>query len=210
MIEPLLAGCCAALGVWIWRSRPGVGTRLPSSEGEGVEISLVVVLEMLAVALRQGASITHALRVIGDIVSGRFGLGLCLVATALEQGCSWQDAWISSSAKSRGDVHEDCVNPRGGRPRRDTAKNVAADGLESAEDDAFLIVEEVLKDSWTLGAPPANRLESTMEQIDASQKAAIDEAASRLSIDLLTPTALCFLPAFMLIGVVPCIGAFIR
>jgi hypothetical protein len=162
------------------------------------------------VALRQGASITYAFEVIGSVVSGRFGSGLRRVASALKQGVSWSDAWLSIGGSTPDEI------PEGWSRRLLAATGFAIgsaeveDNRRRAEDDGFAIIEETLKDSWTFGAPPTNRLESTMEQIDANQKAAIDQAASKLSIDLLTPTALCFLPAFMLIGVIPCIGSFMH
>ncbi|KFI44797.1 Flp pilus assembly protein, TadC [Bifidobacterium bohemicum DSM 22767] len=210
MIEPWLAGCCAALAAYLWHSGADGRGRLASFGDEDVEISLVVMLQMLAVALRHGASITRAFEVVGGIVSGRFGVGLCKVAVALKEGFSWNDAWFSVAVWPSGDDREDAVMSGQSRFRIAEKNNEMNRCSRSADDEAFAIVEEALRDSWTLGVPPDNRLKSTMEQIDVNQRTAIDQAASKLSISLLTPTALCFLPAFMLIGVIPCIGSFVR
>ena len=50
---------------------------------------------------------------------------------------------------------------------------------------------------------PGVRLESAIEQLDRDERAAIERNAAKLSVKLLMPTGLCFLPAFVLVGVIP-------
>ena len=51
-------------------------TRVLPGEEVAHELPMPLVLEMLAVAIRRGASIPHALIVVGRIVGGDFGEGL--------------------------------------------------------------------------------------------------------------------------------------
>ena len=51
-------------------------------------------------------------------------------------------------------------------------------------------------------------LESAIEQLDRDERAAIERNAAKLSVKLLMPTGLCFLPAFVLVGVIPAIASF--
>ena len=53
---------------------------------------------------------------------------------------------------------------------------------------------------------PGVRLESAIEQLDRDERAAIERNAAKLSVKLLMPTGLCFLPAFVLVGVIPAIA----
>ena len=46
--------------------------------------------------------------------------------------------------------------------------------------------------------------------MDGSERARIEQRASRLSVRLLLPMGLCLLPAFLLIAVVPTIMSFMR
>ena len=65
-----------------------------------------------------------------------------------------------------------------------------------------------LESSWTHGDMPGVRLESAIEQLDRDERAAIERNAAKLSVKLLMPTGLCFLPAFVLVGVIPAIASF--
>ena len=53
-----------------------------------------------------------------------------------------------------------------------------------------------------------NRLDAAVEQIDWNERSRIEQSAARLSIKLLLPTGLCFLPAFMALGIVPSMASF--
>ncbi len=164
----LIASAFAAQAVWLrrWtpiREMPGVGERLQ-------EVPLPLVLGMLSVAIRQGASISHALIVVGEIVSGKFGDGLQSAGRNLNQGVDWDDAW-----PDEGDL---------------------------------TLVRDAFASSWRTGSSPVNRLDAAVEQIDWNERSRIEQSAARLSIKLLLPTGLCFLPAFMALGVIPSMASF--
>ena len=147
---------------------------LPGEEAAH-ELPMPLVLEMLAVAIRRGASIPHALIVVGRIVGGDFGEGLSSVGGALNQGVDWDQAWPSG----------DAVVER----NRNNGKKGGA--------------------SWSSGSSPLNRLDAAIEQLDWDERSQIERDAAKLSIRLLLPTGLCFLPAFIAVGVIPAIASFL-
>ncbi|MBW3088301.1 hypothetical protein KIH77_06105 [Bifidobacterium sp. 82T24] len=149
--------------------------------------SVPLLLEMIAVAVRQGASIPRALEVIGGVLCDDdasaapdddvLGAHLIAIADALNRGADWGNAW--------GVVVPDS------RHRR-----------------ALDTIREALAPSWKHGISPLLRIETTIEQIDRDERRSIEENAARLSVRVLVPMGLCFLPAFILIGVVPSIVSF--
>lgn len=181
-----LGGCCYAVGL-LWnrallrgmteniaiRNR---GTEGTPAEGEAVPW-LTLIVSMLDVALKQGASIPHALAVVGQVSGGEIGRGMAQAGSALLRGSSWRDAWVVQRAS------------------------------ESAGE-AFALICEALEPSWAHGDMPSVRLEAAVERLDADERSAIEQAASRLSVRLLMPSGLCFLPAFVFVGIVPSIISF--
>ena len=51
-------------------------------------------------------------------------------------------------------------------------------------------------------------MDTTIEQVERKARSRLDQETARLSILILMPTGICILPAFVLIGVIPCIAAF--
>ncbi|MDO5724413.1 MAG: type II secretion system F family protein [Flaviflexus sp.] len=60
-----------------------------------------------------------------------------------------------------------------------------------------------LEPAWQDGAPPVILLQRAAGAVRARRMKDAQEAAGRLSVRLVLPLGLCFLPAFFLIGVVP-------
>lgn len=60
-----------------------------------------------------------------------------------------------------------------------------------------------LEPAWSEGAPPVVLLHRAAAAIRARRMKDAQEAAGRLSVRLVLPLGLCFLPAFFLIGVLP-------
>lgn len=79
---------------------------------------------------------------------------------------------------------------------------------DEAHGATMALVHDALADSWAYGSAPMERLEATIAQVDENERSQIEQGASRLSIRLLVPTGLCFLPAFLFIGVIPTIASF--
>lgn len=215
-MDALLAGALVAAAWLLWRS--------PVERAEGqlraldatfaAEPSLGVILEMMAVAMREGSSIPHALGVIGSIVGGSLGAGLRRASRSLMQGYSWEDAWFAASLAcqrqrnrdGRAQMPDKSSGKDDGKPRKNKDGSSAEE--PTFDDEALAIIENALQSTWTRGVSPVGPLESAVEQMDARARASIEQTAQRLSVRLLLPTGLCFLPAFMLIGVIPAIGSF--
>ncbi|WEV66114.1 MULTISPECIES: hypothetical protein [unclassified Bifidobacterium] len=169
-------------------------------------------MEMMAVAMREGSSIPHALEVIGSIVGGTLGDGLCRASRSLMLGFSWEDAWFAASLacqkSGEGNGQESGSTAKNARKRQNGDDDSASDEVAAALE-ALTVIDDALKSTWTRGVSPVGPLESAVEQLDARARASIEQSAQRLSVRLLLPTGLCFLPSFMLIGIVPAIGSFI-
>lgn len=62
---------------------------------------------------------------------------------------------------------------------------------------------EALRAAWTHGAAPRDALRVAGAQVTADARARARTAAGRLGVHLVLPLGTCFLPAFVLIGLVP-------
>lgn len=138
-------------------------------------------------------------------------LVLELLAAALEGGQSIPDALRAVGAC--------CTGPCAG------AFAAVSDGLmEGASwDEAWVCapdeprlaavcsaVRDALRESWNEGVAAVAQIDAAMEQLDTMERMGIERAASKLSVRLLLPMGLCFLPAFLCIAVIPTIISFIR
>lgn len=70
-----------------------------SRRGDGVELALPDVLDLVALALDAGASTVGALRAAGDRLPGQGGVELRTVAAALEWGLPEEAAWESAPSR---------------------------------------------------------------------------------------------------------------
>ncbi|NEG90034.1 hypothetical protein GFD25_08575 [Bifidobacterium aerophilum] len=158
---------------------------------DGGEVSAATVLALTAAVVRQGASIPRAVETVGSSIGGRVGRGLCRVCDALLRGDDWHDAWGAAEGGL------DAETARG--------FGAAAGGREPV----FAMLEEALEPAWRHGTSPVSRLETALEQLDRDERSRIEEASGRLTVRLLMPTGLCFLPAFVFVGVIPSIVSFV-
>ena len=136
----------------------------------GVRPSDALMLQMLAVALRGGASIPYALEAVGTAVGGPQGRVVCAVSSALCRGVAWRDAWLVDG--------DDCPP-------------------------VCVLIAEGLRDAWEHGSSPVQGLQLAVERADRDADHAMREGAAALSVKILLPMGLCFLPAFVATGVVP-------
>ena len=65
------------------------------------------------------------------------------------------------------------------------------------------VVRSALAPAWEQGAAPGESLRVAGEQLRRDQQAAARQAAARLAVHLVLPLGVCFLPAFVLIGLLP-------
>ncbi len=139
--------------------------------------SVTILLEMMAAAIHQGASIPRAMEVVGESWGGECGTVLGDVARALHRGVGWRNAWIRA-----------CAHPRLGG-----SMTLLADALES---------------SYRHGTSPLAGISAVVDQIDRDERRRIEEGAAKLGVRMLVPTGLCFLPSFIVLGIVPVIASF--
>ncbi|MDO4913160.1 MAG: type II secretion system F family protein [Bifidobacteriaceae bacterium] len=66
-----------------------------------------------------------------------------------------------------------------------------------------------LTGSWKQGASPNSMLQNLSERLDMQEKLSIEKSATALSVKLLMPIGLCFLPSFVVIGVIPTVMSFV-
>lgn len=64
-------------------------------------------------------------------------------------------------------------------------------------------VRAALAPAWTDGLSPLSALESAAGELRRARRSRAQQATSRLAVRLVLPLGLCFLPSFVLIGVVP-------
>ena len=64
-------------------------------------------------------------------------------------------------------------------------------------------VRRGLQSAWADGAAPGESLRAAAEELVHARRAAARAAAARLSVRLVLPLGACFLPAFVLVGLVP-------
>ena len=174
-LKPLIAALSTILTILLIKF-DGMGERLADEQDSTPSLSLV--LALLGVAIRQGASLPRALGVIGGLLPGPYGLRMVRVAHLLESGNGWDLSWSGAI----------------GDPGYGRSMQVLADCLEP---------------SWRLGSSPLTRIETTIRQLDHHARSVLARAAAAITVRLLVPTGLCILPAFVLIGVIPCIAAFV-
>jgi hypothetical protein len=66
-----------------------------------------------------------------------------------------------------------------------------------------LAVARALEPAWTVGASPVPLLRTAADRLRSRRRAEIRAAAGRLGVQLVVPLGLCYLPAFVLVGLVP-------
>jgi len=86
-----------------------------------------------------------------------------------------------------------------------TALSAGASWAEawSGAPERFAPLARVLGPAWERGASPIDALESLAATLLARARAAGDAASAELGVRLSLPLALCLLPAFVLVGILP-------
>lgn len=182
---------CGAAVAWVACAYGGgseafsriAGRRLRSSTGADHEVAAdddalmpepTMILELMMVALRGGASIPHALRVVGASVGGPFGKAASGVGDSLLAGNEWESAWRQALAGPAGV--------------------------------ALASVEEALEPSWRHGSSPLPRMEAAVNALGRESHDRMEREAAKLQTSVLMPVGLCFLPAFIVVGVMPVVA----
>lgn len=171
-------------------------------------------LEAMAILSSSGSSLPRTLKVVGsEGLNDRYGEIFCRVAYLLESGCRWDTAWDDSIVllcRSQNSLfsrftRKNCM-PAISCLKGHNKAWYFADMKMSAQ---VRTLQWATESTWSKGAPLCRRLTSLsqnkMEEVDK----AISEEASRMTVRLLIPLGICFLPAFIFIGIIPLVGSFI-
>ena len=75
---------------------------------------------------------------------------------------------------------------------------------------AALAVARALEPAWTAGASPVPLLRTAADRLRSRRRAETRAAAGRLGVQLVLPLTLCYLPAFVLVGLVPLVVSLAR
>ncbi|WP_402373718.1 type II secretion system F family protein [Isoptericola rhizosphaerae] len=199
----------AGLSPWRWAARAArrrvaglvtPGDRAADHAGReagqaSAALDVPCLLELVAAAVRSGAGVPRALEAVGAAVGGPDGRALGRVAAALRLGAGWDAAWTGARdvpARSR---------------RQDAAWAGARDVPARSGRDAVAprldVLRRALRGAWAEGAAPGESLRAAGAEHRHERQAAARTAAARLAVRLVLPLGLCYLPAFVLVGLVP-------
>ncbi|MGY4645406.1 type II secretion system F family protein [Cellulomonas sp. URHB0016] len=72
------------------------------------------------------------------------------------------------------------------------------------------LVADALQPAWTSGSAPGPALRACAEAVRRDRRGRVREAAGSLGVRLVLPLGVCFLPAFVLLGIVPVVLSLAR
>ncbi len=191
----VLAGIAAALLVtgWVglvlgaalgWAGPRLLGRLEPAerrAEREQLVSDLPLLLDLLASCLTGGAPLPAAAKAVAQAVPGPAGRRLSAVCAALAVGSPPAEAWAALARDPSGGVGAGDEDPLAATAR---ALGRAADG----------------------GAPVAGAVSRLAADARAQGRSRGEQAARRVGVLAVAPLGLCFLPAFVLIGIVPVVA----
>lgn len=148
-------------------------------EGRPESVDVTCLLELVAAAVRSGAGVPRALEAVGHAVGGPDGESLGRASAALRLGAGWEGAWAAAGA-----APEDPDDQPRCPPRLD-------------------LLRRALRGAWDDGAAPGEALRAAAAEHRHERRAAARTAAARLAVRLVLPLGICYLPAFVLVGLVP-------
>jgi len=145
---------------------------------------LPLVLDLLAACLAGGASLTEAARAVAAAVPGPAGERMANVCSLLAVGSAPAQAWA------------ELTNGPGGRAR-------------TQDTDPLAPAARALGRAAEGGAPVADAVARLAADARAQARAQGEQAARRVGVLVVAPLGLCFLPAFVLLGVVPVVAGLV-
>lgn len=180
-------GVGIALGVALAVAGPRLLGRLEPAERraerEQLAADLPLLLDLIASCLAGGAALPVAAAAVARAVPGPAGRRLAAVSAALAVGCPPPEAWAALAGPGPGS---------GGRDEDPLA--AAARALGRAADG---------------GAPVAGAVSRLAAEARAEARSRGEQAARRVGVLAVAPLGLCFLPAFVLLGVVPVVAGLV-
>ncbi|MEO6205583.1 MAG: type II secretion system F family protein [Mycobacteriales bacterium] len=178
-VGPLVGIAVALAGPrWLGRLEP----RAVRERRELLARDLPLALELLAACLAGGADPIRAVEVVSAAVGGPCGRRFADVGAALRAGSAPADAWLGLAESG-----------------------LAESSPTGAPADPLASVARLLARTASGGAPVADTVQRLAGDARAVRRGDAQQAARRVGVLAVAPLGLCFLPAFVLIGVVPVI-----
>jgi tight adherence protein B len=189
----LAVGAALTLAGRLWMRRLVARAYEPPS-------SAVLTLHAVRAAMAAGADVASALAAVSLALTpqpGCEGVGELMraVALALARGEPWETAWRESGVEAGAKV---------GR-----AKGGRAKGGRSAPGSALQALERALRLPWERGAHAGPLLTAVADGEQLLRRREAQVAAGELAVRLTLPLAVCLLPAFVVVGIVPLLAALI-
>lgn len=152
-------------------------------ERERLAGDLPLVLDLLAACLAGGAALPAAADAVAAAVPGPAGRRLAAVSAALGAGFAPEQAWRALSGGVGG-----------------------SGGVAGLRDDPMASAARTLGRAAEGGAPVAAAVSRLAVDARAEARSRGEQAARRVGVLVVAPLGLCFLPAFVLLGVVPVVA----
>jgi hypothetical protein len=175
------------------------------SEAVNKKLPAEFILELISASIQSGASIQTALIEAGKAVRNFNGSALQTIGTKLLLGESWDLAWENSvgllSEKEWGHKELPGSPPVISHPdKRSISADLANMELSNVE---LKKIKECLENSWYRGSSPVQAIDSYILDLSGYKDRENRKVAEQLSVKIVTPLGLCFLPSFIFIGVLP-------
>lgn len=148
-------------------------------------------LALAEAAVAAGLDLRSAIAAVGLAMADRPGAALVSVAGSLGAGVAWDAAWADAAGAA----------PAGVARSKDAGAEVAP---------TIEPLGRALRSSWMSGASPLPLLRASREVVVERSRAEAEGAAAVLGVRVALPLALCLLPAFVVVGVVPLLLAVAR
>lgn len=206
LLVPLPVG--AVLGLSLAFGGPRLLARLEPAgaraERAQLTADLPLLLDLLSSCLAGGAALSEAAGAVSAAVPGPAGRRLAAVCAQLAVGTAPSQAWLALTGPVRDDTGEPGGGPvRGGSPGR------AGPPGEGPADDPLAPAARALGRAAEGGAPVAAAVARLAADARARSRAQSELAARRVGVLVVAPLGLCFLPAFVLLGVVPVVAGLV-
>lgn len=182
-----------AVGLLVAGAGPVVLGRLEPAdrraERERLAADLPLVLDLLSACLAGGASLPAAADAVALAVPGPAGRRLAEVSAALASGFPAAQAWLVLAGHASGSAAARSAFP-----------------WSAGEEDPLASAARTLARAAEGGAPVAAAVSRLAADARAQARARGEQTARRVGVLAVAPLGLCFLPAFVLLGVVPVVA----
>jgi len=199
----IAAGLAVALvgPVLLARAEP----RVVRQEREQLARDLPLLLDLLGACLSGGAPLPAAAHAVAAAIPGPAGRRLAAVSAALAVGSPPVQAWAALGGPAEAGRPAPGRAVPGGTRRGSAAADGAGPGGAGTEDPCA-VAARTLGRAADSGAPVVGAVSRLAAEARAQARADGEQRARRVGVLVVAPLGLCFLPAFVLLGVVPVVA----